>query len=89
MDKLAALPLPLPAQDAGFGRPNISTRNAGAGELRQAAEEFEAMFVRMIWPRGIRRNWQMACLKAIRTTPFNPCSTTNIRALWQGKPIWA
>ena len=52
MDKLAALPLPLPAQDAGFGRPNISTRNAGAGELRQAAEEFEAMFVRMIMAEG-------------------------------------
>ena len=52
MDKLAALTLPLPAQDAGFGRPNISTRNAGAGELRQAAEEFEAMFVRMIMAEG-------------------------------------
>ena len=42
MDKLAALPLPLPAQDAGFGRPNISTRNAGAGELRQAADALNA-----------------------------------------------
>lgn len=52
MDKLTALPMPLPAQDSGFGRPNIATRNAGASELRQAAEEFEAMFVRMIMAEG-------------------------------------
>ena len=29
----------------GWGRPNIRTDNAGAAELRQAAEEFEAMFL--------------------------------------------
>jgi flagellar protein FlgJ len=29
----------------GWGRPNIRTDNAGATELRQVAEEFEAMFL--------------------------------------------
>jgi Rod binding domain-containing protein len=29
----------------GWGRPNIRTDNAGAEGLRQAAEEFEAMFL--------------------------------------------
>ena len=52
MDKLTALSVSLPTQDAGLGRPSISTRNAGAHELRQAAEEFEAMFVRMIMAEG-------------------------------------
>ena len=52
MEKLTSLPVALPPQDAGFGRPSISTRNAGANELRQAAEEFEAMFVRMILAQG-------------------------------------
>jgi flagellar protein FlgJ len=31
--------------DPGWGRPNIRTADAGAAELRQAAEEFEAMFL--------------------------------------------
>lgn len=52
MDKLTSLPVTLPSQDAGFGRPSISTRHAGAKELRQATEEFEAMFVRMILAQG-------------------------------------
>jgi flagellar protein FlgJ len=29
----------------GWGRPNIRTDNAGPAQLRQAAEEFEAMFL--------------------------------------------
>lgn len=29
----------------GWGRPNIRTDGAGSAELRQAAEEFEAMFL--------------------------------------------
>lgn len=33
------------ASEPGWGRPNIRTNQAGAAELRQAAEEFEAMFL--------------------------------------------
>ena len=33
------------ATGPGWGRPNIRTDNAGPAQLRQAAEEFEAMFL--------------------------------------------
>lgn len=52
MEKLLALQMPAPAADTGFGRPAIRTQNAGAPELRQAVEAFEAMFVRMILEQG-------------------------------------
>lgn len=52
MDTMPPLPLPNAVVDSAFGRPAISTRNAGAQELRQAAEAFEAMFVRMILEQG-------------------------------------
>ena len=36
---------PTSATGPGWGRPNIRTDNAGPAQLRQAAEEFEAMFL--------------------------------------------
>jgi flagellar protein FlgJ len=38
--------------DTAFGRPPISAKNAGPEDLRQAAEAFESMFVRMILEQG-------------------------------------
>ncbi len=52
MDLMRALQMPVPTGDNAFGRPAIQTRNAGAPELRQAVEAFEAMFVRMILEHG-------------------------------------
>jgi Rod binding domain-containing protein len=54
-DAPSALPRPMMADISlnrgagatgpGWGRPNIRTDNAGPAQLRQAAEEFEAMFL--------------------------------------------
>jgi flagellar protein FlgJ len=52
MDKMPPLPQASLGTDSAFGRPSISAKNAGLEELRQAAEAFESMFVRMILAQG-------------------------------------
>ena len=52
MDKMPPLPQASLGTDSAFGRPSISAKNAGQEELRQAAEAFESMFVRMILAQG-------------------------------------
>jgi flagellar protein FlgJ len=52
MDKMPPLPQASLGADSAFGRPAISAKNAGPEELRQAAEAFESMFVRMILAQG-------------------------------------
>jgi len=52
MDKLPPLPQASLVADSAFGRPPISTKNAGPEDLRQASEAFESMFVRMILAQG-------------------------------------
>lgn len=52
MDTLPSLPQATMVADTAFGRPPISAKNAGPEDLRQAAEAFESMFVRMILEQG-------------------------------------
>lgn len=48
MERLETQIATMTTSDLGIGRPNIKSTNAGRAELRQAAEQFEAMFVRQI-----------------------------------------
>jgi len=52
MDKMPPILQASLGTDSAFGRPSISAKNAGPEELRQAAEAFESMFVRMILAQG-------------------------------------